>query len=131
MKNINTVNHQSSNHNQTAKWRGAAGTALLGIALAGCTLRQSYPETQIRGYINGQPFSVQAPKDATLTGFDAMSQTNGSIHVHIDSLQASMNATNLATAANGQAAIVTATAQAINQAIQTTTAAAVKAATAP
>ena len=96
--------------------------------LAGCTLSQSYPTTQIRGYINGQPFSVQAPKDSTLVGFDATAATNGAIHVHIDSLESSLNPTNLTMAANGQAAIITATAQAINQAMATATAAALKAA---
>ncbi|MDB6020627.1 MAG: hypothetical protein JWQ04_484 [Pedosphaera sp.] len=101
------------------------------LATAGCSLRQAYPETQIRGYINGQPFSVQAPKDSSLTGFDAMAETNGTIHVHIDSLQSSLNPTNLANAANGQAAIVTATGQVINQAIQTATTTALKAATVP
>jgi hypothetical protein len=106
---------------------GATSLCLLALA-SGCTLRQSYPTTQIRGYINGQPFSIQAPKDSTLIGFDATAATNGAIHVHIDSLQSSLNPTNLTSAADGQAAIINATAQAINQAIVTTTAAAVKAA---
>ncbi len=101
--------------------------ALALVAGGGCSLRQAYPETQIRGYINGQPFSVNAPKDSNLTGFDATTATNGAIHVHIDSLQSSLNPTNLANAANGQAAIITATAEAINQGIQTATAAAAKA----
>jgi K+-transporting ATPase c subunit len=97
----------------------------------GCTLRQSYPETQIRGYINGRPFSINAPKDSNLTGFDAVAETNGAIHVHIDSLQSTLNATNLANAASGQAAIVTATGQAINQAIQSAASTALKAAGVP
>ena len=104
-------------------------TAALLFGTTGCSLRQAYPETEIRGYINGQPFSVRAPKDANLTGFDAVTATNGSVHVHIDSLQASLNATNLANAASGQAAIVTATGQVINEAVQTATATAIKAAT--
>lgn len=104
------------------------GAAAVLLATAGCTLRQAYPETEIRGYINGQPFSVRAPKDANLTGFDAVATTNGQVHVHIDSLQASLNATNLANAGNAQAAIVTATGAAINQAIQTAAGAALKAA---
>ena len=104
------------------------GTAALLLATAGCTLRQAYPQTEIRGYINGQPFSVRAPKDANLTGFDAVAGTNGQVHVHIDSLQASLNATNLANAGNAQAAIVTATGAAINQAIQTAASTALKAA---
>ena len=101
-------------------------SALLLVSLTGCTLRQSYPETQIRGYINGQPFSLHAPKDTTLTGFDALTQTNGAIHIHIDNIQSSLNPTNPTNVANGQAAIVTATAQAINQAFQTATAIALK-----
>ena len=100
----------------------------LGLLASGCTLRGSYPATQIRGYINGQPFSVQAPKDATLMGFDAVASTNGAVHVHIDSLQASLNSTNLATAGVAQAAIITATAQAINQAFATAATAAANAA---
>src|ERR1700758_4906484 len=99
------------------------------ITLApGCMLRQAYPETQIRGYINGQPFAVNAPKDSTLTGFDAIAETNGAVHVHIDSLQCSLNPTNLATAASGQAAIISALSQALNQAVQTGGAMALKAA---
>ena len=97
---------------------------------SGCALRQDYPETQIRGYINGQPFSVNAPKDSNLAGFDAIAETNGAIHVHIDSLQCSLNPTNLAAAATGQAAIVTATATAISQAMQNAATIALKAATA-
>ena len=85
------------------------------LTLAGCTLRQSYPETQIRGYIHGQPFTVEAPKDCTLTGFDAFADTNGSVHVHIDQLKASLNPTNIQNAAEGQSAIVTATGQVISQ----------------
>ena len=105
-----------------------ASAFLLAFAGGGCTLRGTYPQTTIRGYINGQPFSVQAPKDSNLTGFDAVAETNGAVHVHIDSLQATLNATNLLNAANGQAAIVTATAQAINQAFVAASAAAANAA---
>jgi len=105
----------------------ALGALLLAAAATGgCTLRQAYPETQIHGFINGQPFTIQAPKDSTLIGFDASAQTNGTIHVHIDSLQAALNPTNLANAANGQAAIINATAQAVNQAFATAAAAAAK-----
>jgi hypothetical protein len=129
MKNINLIYGQSSKITRNPKPATALAAIVLALAVAGgCTLRESYPQTQIRGYINGQPFSVQAPKDSNLTGFDATASTNGSIHVHIDSLQASLNPTNLANVANGQAAIITATGQAINQAFSTAAAAAVKAA---
>jgi hypothetical protein len=117
--------HTKLNHPSSKLAHALAAAALLA---GGCTLRQSYPQTQIRGYINGQPFSINAPKDSTLAGFDASAETNGAVHVHIDSLQSALNPTNLANAANGQAAIITATAQAINTGIQTATAAAVKAA---
>src|SRR5580704_269786 len=102
MKNTNTdIVHREKP--QTRRWpRAAVLCAALAFA-GGCTLRQSYPETQIRGYINGQPFAVNAPKDSTLTGFDAVAETNGAIHVHIDSLQSSLNPTNLLNAASGQA----------------------------
>ncbi len=92
-------------------------TATALLAAAGCSLRQSYPQTQITGYINGKPFSINAPKDVTLAGFDAIASTNGEIHIHIDTLKSQMNPTNLASAAEGQAAIVAATGQVINQAI--------------
>ena len=114
----NLIYGQSSNIKN-----GALGVAALLLA-GGCTLRESYPATQIHGYINGQPFSIEAPKDSTLTGFDATADTNGAIHVHIDSLQSALNSTNLANAANGQAAIINATAQAINQAVVTAASAA-------
>jgi hypothetical protein len=141
--NDKPINHSpflQTNHNhhfpaarcaQRARRVGAMSLlcAVLVLACAGCSLRRAYPETEIRGYINGQPFSIRAPKDASLTGFEASTATNGTVHVHIDSLQATLNATNLANAANGQAAIVTATGQAINQAIQTAAGAALKAVT--
>jgi hypothetical protein len=126
------VNKAAGNGREGARRCPAFTLRLLGLGAlllaGGCTLRESYPATQIRGYINGEPFSVSAPKDSTLAGFDATAATNGAIHVHIDSLQSALNPTNLANAANGQAAIITATAQAINQAIVTAGAAAAKAA---
>jgi K+-transporting ATPase c subunit len=133
MNNTNDKNQNQNNINNirtTAPARRARhGAAALACATAlvlasGCSLRQSYPETQITGYINGQPFSINAPKDVTLTGFDAIAGTNGEVHVHIDSLKSQMNPTNLASAAEGQAAIVTATGQVINQAINQAAAAA-------
>jgi hypothetical protein len=140
MKNINTIVGYRENRDTSVwslrawrfsgTWRLVLG-ALPALALTGCTLRQSYPETEIRGYINGQPFAVHAPKDSTLVGFDAIAETNGAVHVHIDSLQCSLNPTNLNAAASGQAAIVTALGQALNQAVQTGGAMALKAAAVP
>ena len=129
--NDKKLNYSRNNQTPILNPSRAALCASLVLLAGGCTLRQAYPETQIRGYINGQPFSVNAPKDSNLAGFDAIAETNGTIHVHIDSLQCSLNATNLANAASGQAAIVTATGQVINQAISTAAATALKAAGAP
>ena len=130
---MNDIKQNYNQDNQTSvlnPLRASLCLALL-ILAGGCTLRQAYPETQIRGYINGQPFSINAPKDSNITGFDASAGTNGTVHVHIDSLQSTLNPTNLANAASGQAAIVTATGQAINQAISTAATTALKAAGTP
>lgn len=80
---------------------------------AGCTLRQAYPQTHISGYIAGKPFTIDAPKDSTLTGFKAVADTNGTISVEIASLATSLNPTNVAAVASGQAELVTANGNAI------------------
>jgi hypothetical protein len=86
---------------------------------AGClSLNHDYPKTAITGYIDGKPFSFEAPKDYDVEGFDASVDTNGGLHLHFDKLTASLNVTNINAVATGQAQIVSATAAAINQAVQ-------------
>ncbi len=130
MKNTKSNYGQSSQTNRHFNRALALGALALALAGGGCTHTEPVISRRRRfaEYINGQPFSVQAPKDSNLAGFDAVAETNGAIHVHIDSLQSSLNPTNLANAGVAQAAIITATAQAINQALQTATATAIKAA---
>ena len=125
LSHMNT-NPQTIKMNLTKTIHLFAPAMLTAVVLStGCTLRQAYPETQISGYLHGQPFSIHAPKDSTLTGLDVVADTNGSVRVHIDHLQCSINPTNLANAAEGQAAIVNATGEVIskafNQALQVAT----------
>jgi hypothetical protein len=126
MKN-KSFNHSKYGFNNTT---GFFLSIVTGVAVltAGCTLRQAYPETEISGYLNGQPFTIHAPKDSTLAGLDVVADTNGSIHVHIEHLQCSLNPTNLASAADGQAAIVNATGDAVNKAFSQALEAAAKSA---
>lgn len=91
------------------------------LALAGCTLNQAYPKTEVKGYIGGQPFSFAAPKDYDVEGFDASMDTNGSLHIHVSKLTASLSVTNLNAVANGQSQIMTATASAIQSTAKTIT----------
>lgn len=120
-----SFNQSNYGFNHTAGFFLAIAAGVTALT-AGCSLRQAYPETQISGYLNGQPFTIHAPKDSTLTGLDVVADTNGSIRVHIDHLQCSLNPTNLASAAEGQAAIVNATGEAVNKAFSAALQAAVK-----
>ena len=92
--------------------------AIAALSLTGCmSLNHAYPKTQITGFIDGRPFSFEAPKDYDVEGFDASVDTNGGIHLHFDKLTASLNVTNINAVATGQAQIIATTASAINQAV--------------
>ena len=82
------------------------------------SLNHDYPKTEITGYLAGHPFSFEAPKDYEMRGFDISVDTNDTIHIHVDELTATLSVTNINAVANGQAQIITATANAVNQAVQ-------------
>ncbi len=127
-----TLGMRSINTTKGLSFINRSKICLAAILLAGgCSLRQSYPETRISGYLHGQPFSIHAPKDSTLAGLDVIAETNGTIHVHVEHLECALNPTNLAGAANGQAAIVSATGAVISQAVSQAVRAAAKSTFAP
>jgi hypothetical protein len=95
-------------------------TLLCTIGMAGCALFQSpVPTTKIKGSIGGQSFSLENPKNTTLSNLSVTVSSNGSAALTIGSVT-SVNDSNVIDAAYaGQAAIVAATGTAINAGIQT------------
>ncbi len=81
------------------------GLALGGLLLAGCV---AVPKTEVSGRIGDQPFKIVSPKDSDLAGLDISVETNGTVRVHLDKLQARMNPDVVGQTAAGQAQIVSA-----------------------
>jgi len=71
--------------------------------------------------------SLSNPKDTIILKFQATINTNGTSTVAWDSLSTVMNPTNISNAANGEAAIITATGQVINNAVSAAAASAAQA----
>jgi len=82
---------------------------LIPLFLTGCVM---VPKTTIVGSIGNQPFSLSSPKDSSLAGLDITASTNGTIHLHIDTLQARMNPDVITTTGAAQAQVIQAAAQA-------------------
>ena len=93
------------------------------FALGGCVLT---PHTTIQGTLNGSPFTVKAPKDGDLTGFDLMADTNGVVRVHIDHLAVKMNPDVISQTGIAQTAIIKATGDAVANAAAAAAAGAVQ-----
>jgi hypothetical protein len=93
------------------------------FALTGCVLT---PHTTIQGTLNGSPFTVKAPKDGDLTGFDLVADTNGVIRVHIDHLAVKMNPDVISQTGIAQTAIIKATGDAVANAAAAAAAGAVQ-----
>ncbi len=58
------------------------------LTLTSCVV---VPKTHIKGMIANQPIDIETPKDSTIVGLDISVETNGTVHVKIDSLTARMN----------------------------------------
>lgn len=87
-----------------------ASLIVLAFLCAGCL---SVPHTTIEGSIGGQPFSLKAPKDGDLKGFDLTAETNGTVHLHIDSLAVKMNPDVISQTGAAQTAVIKATGEAV------------------
>jgi hypothetical protein len=100
-----------------------AAAALGALALSGCV---STPHTTIEGTLNGSPFVIEAPKDGDLTGFDLTTETNGSVHVHIDHLAVKVNPDVIGQTGAAQTAIIAATGEAASNITQAAVTAALR-----
>lgn len=107
--------------------RKRGGIPLFAVCLlTGCSLSSAYPKTKITGTLGGHPFTLQAPKDYDINGLEASVDTNGAIHLHIDSLKANLSVTNIAAVGSAESQIVTATGAVAHQAVQDAIAGAVQ-----
>jgi len=104
------------------------------LVFAGCqsldTLNANTPHLNLQGTINGQPFSLSNPKDTILDGLDISVATNGTANIHIDHLSTTENPTNIVNTGTAEANVVTATGNAIVNALQVAGAAAIQGASA-
>ena len=114
-------------------WRGGGGSQrrrllALALALASCVAGGcvATPHTTIQGTINGSPFTILAPKDGDLTGFELTATTNGAVHVHIDHLTVKMNPDVIGQTGAAQTAIIKATGDAVSGAAAAAAAGAVQ-----
>ena len=88
--------------------------SLCAVLLGGCSLLPSpVPTTQIKGRIGGQEFSIENPKNTTLSNLSVTVGTNGAATLTIGTLNSVNDPTVISNAAAGQAAIVQATGNAI------------------
>lgn len=88
--------------------------------LTGC-VAQSVPMTRITGTIDGQPFTLNTPKDSKLTGLEITAQSGGLTNycrIRVDALEAHMNPDVITTTGDAQAKLIKATGDATLQAIQ-------------
>lgn len=81
--------------------------ALLGLSLIGLTgcVSNVIPRTHISGTIAGQPFTIEAPKDAKLRGLEVIAEADGSVSIVIGELETRMNPDVITTTADAQAKI--------------------------
>lgn len=93
------------------------------LALAGCVM---VPKTKIEINPVTHQVSLSNPKDTIIMKFQATIATNGTSTVSWDSLSTVMNPTNISETANGEASIVTATGNAIQNAVNSAAAIAAK-----
>lgn len=55
------------------------------------SVRDQVPASQFQGTYAGQPYNITLPKDETFSNLDVTISTNGSLHVHADSVTAAEN----------------------------------------
>ena len=88
--------------------------SLTAVLLTGCV---NVPRTLISGDMSKGTFSIAAPKDGTLEGFQLVRMTNGAIQISVQRHSVRMNPDVIAQTAAGQAQIIHATAQGVGAAI--------------
>jgi hypothetical protein len=77
------------------------------VLLTGC-IAHSVPRTKITGSIAGQPFTLEAPKDADLRGLAIIAENDGAVSIEIESLVTRMNPEVITTTAEGQVKMISA-----------------------
>jgi len=87
------------------------------LALAGCSLNQQIPKTDLSINPVTHEVKLSNPKNTVITKFSATVDTNGTSTVSFDSLSTVMDETNVVNTGNAEAAIVTATGTVIQQAL--------------
>jgi len=97
-------------------------TVVLGVAVVGyttgCTsVSQAVPKTKIRGDLKSGKFSVEAPKNASINGFELSYSTNET-RIKFTEYKAEMDPNVVEQSGKAQAAIITATSQAIQAATE-------------
>jgi len=91
--------------------------AVLVAGLSGCALFESaVPTTRISGTIAGQQFSLSNPKDTCITNLVVEVSTNGSARLSIGGLSSVNNSNVVSAGYSGQAELVTAAGNQIQQA---------------
>ena len=89
------------------------------LLLTGCVSgNQAVPSTEIKGYIAGKPFSFTGPKDVALDELTITTTTNGAVTLTVKKLNAQNNPETVSNGYAGQAALVTAGANAVNSGIE-------------
>jgi hypothetical protein len=85
---------------------------------AGCTsVSQAVPKTKIRGDLKSGKFSVEAPKNASINGFELSYSTNET-RIKFTEYKAEMDPNVVEQSGKAQAAIITATSAAIQAATE-------------
>lgn len=88
--------------------------AAICVMAIGCV---NVPKTLISGDMNTGKFSISAPKDGTLEGFQLTRLTNGAIQITVQRHTVRMNPDVIQQTAAGQAQLIQATGQTVGQAL--------------
>ncbi|HEY1170248.1 MAG TPA: hypothetical protein VGH19_02655 [Verrucomicrobiae bacterium] len=91
---------------------------MVGVVCTGCTsVSQAVPKTRISGDLKSGKFSVEAPKNASINGFELSYSTNET-RIKFTEYKAEMDPNVVEQSGKAQAAIITATSQAIQAATE-------------
>jgi len=95
-----------------------SGVVAAGVFLTGCMgISQSVPKTKISGDLKSGRFSIQAPKNASINGFELSYSTNET-RIKFTEYKAEMDPNVVEQSGKAQAAIIAATSQAIQTATE-------------
>ena len=93
-------------------------TMVAGLLLTGCMgISQSVPKTKISGDLKSGRFSIQAPKNASINGFELSYSTNET-RIRFTEYKAEMDPNVVEQSGKAQASIIAATSQAIQAATE-------------